>query len=806
MSKIQDYLKTKLNEEQTNAALHIDTSSLILAGAGSGKTRTLTYKIAYLMFGKWINIDKILAVTFTNKAANEMKERLVSLADEFDKEWLAGSTWDSSSSYSPQEGAKDDVDEFLDIIAEAHNTKETRKYGIHDFKWIGTFHSIFLKILKEDIDKLDTWNGNKWWISKENWLDLEVWKSQKKSLYNKSFGILDVNDTSSVVNEVLKRLNLKDVFKTNEVKWFISKQKNLGLNPKTFEKMVNWNYDESMYRIYKEYQLELEKANSVDFDDLLMLVYNLFKQNPEVLEKWQKKFQYIMVDEAQDTNWIQFELMKMISGKWGNITLIWDDYQSIYGRRGALMENFLNVKQYWPDIVMYKLQVNYRSRPHIVEAGNAVIKNNQKQYEKDVSAHRDWDWKITCFVHNTERDEASNIVQLIEKMKGEKFKSWSDVAILYRTNAQSSPFEQILIQEWIPYKIWGAYKFFERMEVKDMISYLKYIINPQDSVSLKRVINLPNRKVWKTSIDNINEFALNNGMNMHEVITNLDSLDINVSGQAKTWIKEFNTIISDLKKFLVKWEPADLLTKMLSAIKYKSYMLKEEWGNQEKADERLDNIWQLINMAERYSFDDELLRQRILDDKWDWSNVILWEDLLRAFMEEITLLSDTMNQNDAELEAVKLMTVHSSKGLEFPFVFIVWLEDNVFPLSGALMEPHLLEEERRLMYVAITRAEDHVFLSYADSRMTWGQTKMNPPSRFIDEIPKELLKTYDFTGALWWWDSKEPTHNINESDTVKHKLFGTGYVLEVWKNMAVVRFHNPKFWVRKIECKFLDIM
>lgn len=805
MQRIQEYLSTKLNSEQTKAALHIDTSSLILAGAGSGKTRTLTYKIAYLMFGKNVKIDKILAVTFTNKAANEMKERLVSLADEFETEWLSNNI-DDSKNKNNDNSQKDDIDEFMDIIAQAHNSGNKKKYGIHDFKWIWTFHSVFLKILKEDIDKLETWNGNKIWISKEDWLGLEVWKDNKKSLYNKNFGILDTNDTNSVVNDILKRLNLKDVFKTNEVKWFISKQKNLGLNPKAFEKIVNGNYDESMYRIYKEYQLALEKSNSVDFDDLLMLVYNLFKQNLDVLEKWQNKFDYIMVDEAQDTNRIQFELMKMMSWEGGNITLIWDDYQSIYWWRGALMENFLNVKNYRPDIVMYKLQINYRSRPHIVQAGNAVIKNNQRQYEKDVSAFRNWEGKITCFVHNTEMDEASNIVQLLTKMKGEKFKSWSEVAILYRMNGQSSPFEQILIQEWIPYKIQWAFKFFERKEVKDVISYLKYIVNPQDSVSLNRIINLPNRKVGKTSIDNVNDFAVNNGMNTHEVLTNIESLDIKVSAQAKSWIKEFNKIIKDLKEFLIKWKPSDMINKLISAIKYKAHILKEEWDNQEKANERLENIWQLINMWEKYNFDDEILKQRILEERTDWNDVILGIDLLRAFLEEITLLSDTMNKSDDELDAIKLMTVHSSKGLEFPFVFVVGLEDNIFPLSSALLESHLLEEERRLMYVAITRAEDHIFLSYANSRMHRWQTVMNNPSRFIEEIPSELLKTYDFSGMSNSENSPESNHNIDEGDAVKHKLFGTWYVLEIWGNTAIVRFHNPKFGVRKIECKFLDLM
>lgn len=714
---IKEYVTSKLNSEQSKAALHIDTSSLIIAWAGSWKTRTLTYKIAYLIFGKDVHYNKILAVTFTNKAAAEMKERLVKISEDLNQ-----------------------------------------KFSENALKWIWTFHSIFLKMLKEDIDKL----GMK---------------------YTKNFGIFDTNESQSVIKDVLKQLWMVDIFKPQEVKSFISTQKNNWFDPKMFSKQANSDYDHNMYTIYQKYQEALELSNSLDFDDLLLLPYLLFKKQPEVLQKWQKQFSYILVDEAQDTNWIQFELMKMLSGESANITLIGDDFQSIYGWRWALMENFLNVKKYWPDIQMFKLQTNYRSRPHIVDAGNQVIKNNTNQYQKDIVAHRTWTDKIVCFSHGSEIDEAANIIDFIKKMKDtDKVKQRWQIAILYRTNAQSSPFEQIFLQEGIPYKIFGAFKFFERKEVKDILSYIKYIINPQDSVSLKRILNVPERWIGKTSIDRLSEYASTNSMSIHSSLEQLHTDVVKLTPKAKSGLDQFVRTMHDLRNKLPSLVPAQFIELMVKAIKYRDYLVKEEWW-ETQADEKYENIWQIINMAEKYQQ--------------------TWDEALRQFMEEVALLSDIAESSDWALDAVKLMTVHSSKWLEFPFVFVVGLEDHIFPLSNSLMDTKLLEEERRLMYVAITRAEDHLFFSYANSRMTRWQTKMNPPSRFLDEISVDLMKKYD----LWWWaSSTEDQSRVSEWDIVKHKLFGTWYVLEVWKWLAIVKFHNPKFGVRKIEQRFLQVM
>lgn len=774
MNAIVDYVKSHLNNEQSIAALHTKTSSLILAGAGSGKTRTLTYKIAYLLFAEHINPQHILAVTFTNKAAKEMKERLVQLTKEMgelntgtvtsNQVRSIGDTEPNNSYTSPNDASSkwqdSDISDFLSHIEQTQTPSHGPSFSFHDFTWIGTFHWVFLKILKEDIEKL----GMK---------------------YTKQFGIFDSNESKTVVKEVLKQMGLQEVFKEQEVKGVISRLKNEWMSPQEFSKRIQTDHDKSMARIYTEYQKSLENSNMLDFDDLLLLPYVLLQKNNDVLSKRQQKFRYIMVDEAQDTNWIQFELMKMLSGKHANITLIGDDFQSIYGRRGAVMENFLNVKQYRPDIQMFKLQINYRSRPHIVHAGSHIIKNNVNQYQKDMQPHRKGDDKIVVFAHRDEMDEAANTIDLIKKMKGEKFQNWSDIAILYRTNAQSSPFEQVLVTEWIPYKIRGAFKFFERKEIKDIVAYIKYIINPKDSVSLKRIINVPARKIGKTSIDSVEQYAITHNMSLHEALCDIGNPAIDVGNAAKNNMMEFGALMDSIRVEWTKQTPAELIENITKKIQYRSFLLKEEWGNESAADEKYENIGQLINMAGKYDG--------------------VGEEALRLFMEEVTLLTDAAEQGEQDVDCIKLMTVHASKWLEFPFVFIAGLEDQIFPLANAVMEPKLLEEERRLMYVAITRAEDHVFLSYAHSRMQRWQTKMNPPSRFIDELPQELLKKYDLAGG-WATASRQAWPIVDEGDTVKHKLFGPGYVLEVWNNLAIVKFYNPKFWVRKIETRFLEVI
>ena len=423
-----------------------------------------------------------------------------------------------------------------------------------------------------------------------------------------------------------------------------------------------------------------------------------------------------------------------------------------------------------------------------MEAWNAIIKNNARQYEKNIKPNRAWTEKdmITIFSHSSDVDEAANTIELIKKMKNSwKFKEWWQVAILYRTNSQSSVFESLFIQEWIPYKIWWAFKFFERKEIKDVLAYLRFFLNDRDNLALKRIINIPNRKIWATTWEKIEDYALAHDEAIYDTIKKLRKAEIlpdelKLTPQAMTGIKSFIIAMEELKEDLAVENPSDFIESLVKKINYKDYLIKEEWW-EAQAEEKYENIGQLINMASKY--------------------IEKWEPTLRQFMEEVSLLSDITENEKWDIDAVKLMTVHSSKWLEFPCVFIVWLEDGIFPLSNATLDPKLLEEERRLMYVAVTRAKDVLFMSYAHSRMTWWQVKNNPPSRFLAELPQNLVKSYD----LSWWLGNEVTNNISEWDAVRHKLFGVGYVMEVWNNMAIVKFQNPKFWLRKVELRFLEL-
>ncbi len=737
MSSLESYIKSQLNDEQYAAAIHTDTSALILAGAGSGKTRVLTYKIAYLMFGKQIPLSNILAVTFTNKAAKEMKERLIHLSEEIASlpSWqggVGGGLW-----------------------KKIHFSRNNNR--------IGTFHSIFLRILKEDI-------------------------SQTAFGFTNTFGVYDTDEAFSLIKQIMKDDKVDKVITPREVKWYISKLKNEWIDYEMYFKRANTPQDNIVAQTYKKYQIQLQIANAMDFDDLLLYPYLMFRQYPEILKRRQLQFQYLLVDEAQDTNWIQFELMKQLSKplttdskelRHNNITLIGDDFQSIYGRRGALMENFLNVKQIRPDIEIFKLQMNYRSRPHIVHAWSAVIKNNTKQYEKTIVAHREGNDKIVIFNHSDAESEALNIVDFIGKLKEQNTKNWSDFAILYRTNAQSWPFEQVLVQEGIPYKIFGAFRFFDRKEVKDIVSYLKYIINPRDNVALKRIINIPSRKLGDTTIKKIEDTAISQEVSMNEVLLAIDALSSEINTPTRERLKEFNKLIEYIIQKSETLTPWWVIKLIIGQINYKEHLLKEEGNNQQAADDRYANIGQLINMAEKYDEHGIAAISKIMD--------------------EISLLTDAAENADETVDSIKLMTVHSSKGLEFKHVFVTGIEENIFPLGNARLEVKLLEEERRLMYVAITRAQDHLFLSYADSRMQRWQTMYNRPSRFLEEIPEELKKTYSLAE-----NRSMSRPSFDEGDMIKHKLFGTGTIIEIRWDLAIIKFQNASFGVRKVPLKLVE--
>lgn len=752
---MQEYLKKLLNEQQYQAAMKTDWASLILAWAWSGKTRTLTYKIAYMSF-LWISSSNILAVTFTNKAAKEMKERLFELDEEiknqnFNQENLQEKNEnDFDFVQEDVDEEQESIDSFLqeyDTSTQSIKTTQTRQ----NYNRIGTFHSIFLRILKQDIEYLN-----------------EILNSK----YTKNFNIADEWDSLSVIRKILKSLNIADVRTPKEVKRKISALKNLGKTAKSYQKEVSSDDDALIGKIYQKYENEMREQNLLDFDDLLLLVYVLFKNNSQILEKRQDKFKYILVDEAQDTNKIQFDLIYILSKKNGNITLIGDDFQSIYGRRWAVIEDFLNAKKYRPDLQIFKLETNYRSKKTIVEAWNAIIANNKNQYEKNIKSHTDKESKIRIVSYPSDSDEAVQVVNLIKKLH-EKWKKRSDFAIIYRTNAQSEPFEKVLLTDNIPYKVYGAFKFYQRKEVKDILSYIKYLVNPADWTSLTRIINTPSRKIWQTTIDKLSLQAQEQNVSLHEILQNKNNANINAGTQNN--INWFNEIINYIKEKNLTQSPSATINTIVKVIEYEKFLEKENW--KESTSEKMWNIWQLMNIAENFQ------------EKWIAG--------LNSFLDEISLFTDLEQESEQSLEQVQLMTAHSSKWLEFDTVFITGLEENVFPLPKARLNPKELEEERRLMYVWITRAKNNLFITYAEARKQYWNLKYNPPSRFINEIPQELITS--FNSKI---DKTQNLSNFQIHDRVKHKLFGIWEVMEVFQDKVIVRFYGA--WIKQIISAMLE--
>jgi len=733
---MENYLKKVLNDEQFEAVKSVDGQSLILAWAGAGKTRTLTYKIAYMNY-LWINSSNILAVTFTNKAAHEMKERLKEIEGILYTQVKANNQKSNEIDFDDiieEEFKNNDIDLYLQKYDK--QTWSTKFLQEQNYNWIWTFHSMFLKILKYDIQYIN-----------------DILSSN----YDKNFNIVDESDSLSIIKNILKDLWIKDTFNPKEIKWYMSNLKNRWLTSKDFEYELNNDNDKIIAKVYKKYEKILKEQNSLDFDDLLLFPYILFKKKPEILKKWQNKFKYILVDEAQDTNKIQFELIYMLSTSNWNITLIWDDFQSIYWRRWAVIEEFLNAKKYWPYLKIFKLQINYRSKKTIVEAWNAIILNNKNQYKKNIKAFTDKESKIKLICFSTDIDEALQVIEIIKKLY-QKWKKWSDFAIIYRTNAQSEPFEKVLLTEAIPYKVYGAFKFYERKEVKDIIAYIKYIINPSDWLSLSRIINVPWRKIWDTTINKLLQQASLEWISLHDMIQNIEHTPLNFS--VKNNIRWFIETINYIKEKTKNKNPYESIQIIFTTIKYEEYLKKEYW--KEQAQERLSNIWQLMNVAIKY--------------------VNKWEQGLREFIDEISLFIDLEDKNQENIDQVQLMTVHSSKWLEFDTVFLVWLEENIFPLSRARLNSKELEEERRLMYVGVTRAKNNLFLTYAESRKQYWNLKYNPISRFIQEIPEDLVSS--FNGIL---SSKKSDFELH--DKVKHKLFWIWEVMEVFQDKVIVRFY-----------------
>jgi len=632
-----------LNDKQKEAVLATDGPCLVIAGAGSGKTKVLTHKIAYDI-ESGIKPWNILAITFTNKAANEMKERI---------EKLIG------------DAAKD--------------------------LWMGTFHSICVRILRRYIDRIG---------------------------YKTDFVIFDTSDQKTLIKECLKALKVDDkIFTDRGVLSEISNGKNEMLEPKAYGVKYAGDFrKEKIAEIYELYQRRLRENNAIDFDDIINFTIKILSENPDVLDYYTEKFKYILVDEYQDTNKAQFTLVSLLASKYGNVTAVGDNDQGIYSFRGADISNILNFERDFPGTKIIKLEQNYRCTGNILKAANAVIKHNENKYDKKLWTENEEGHLPCIYCGEDEYDEGRYIVEQINHLKTEEYYKNSDFTILYRMNAQSRAIEDILMREGIPYKVIGGLKFYERKEIKDIIAYLRLIHNSADNLSLKRIINEPKRGIGKTSIDQIQEISDKTGNSMYEIIRNAQEYGLTrVFSNSRDFIEQIEYLKSKKDELKI----SDLIKETLNKTGYTKALENE---NSVEAETRIENLEEFLTVA--IEFEEESA-----------------DNTLAEFLENITLSSDIDGMEDQD-NSITLMTLHSAKGLEFPVVFLVGMEEGIFPGYKSIGEPQALEEERRLFYVGITRAKQYLYLTCAKHRTIFGSTSYNQVSRFVKEIPEELLEGY----------------------------------------------------------------
>ena len=664
-----------LNDKQQEAVLATEGPCLVIAGAGSGKTKVLTHKIAYEI-ANGVRPWNILAITFTNKAANEMKERI---------EKLIG------------DAAKD--------------------------LWMGTFHSICVKILRRYIDRIG---------------------------YKTDFVIFDTSDQKTLIKECIKALKVDDkLFTDRGVLTEISNGKNEMLEPKAYGVKYAGDFRrEKIAELYELYQQKLKENNALDFDDIINLTIKILTENPDVLDYYTEKFQYVLVDEYQDTNKAQFMLVSMLASKYGNITAVGDNDQGIYSFRGADISNILNFERDFPGTQIIKLEQNYRCTGNILKAANAVIKHNENKYDKKLWTQNE-EGKIPCIYNGEdEYDEARYIVEQIEHLKREEYYKNSDFVVLYRMNAQSRAIEDILMREGLPYKVIGGLKFYERKEIKDIIAYLRLIHNPADNLSLKRIINEPKRGIGKTSLDKVQEISENSGIPMYEIIKEADKYELNrVYANSREFIEQIEYLREQKDKIKI----SDLIKETLNKTGYTKAL---ELENSVEAETRIENLEELLTVAIEFEEQEA-------------------DNTLAEFLENITLSSDIDGMEDQE-DSITLMTLHSAKGLEYPVVFLVGMEEGIFPGYKSIGEPQALEEERRLFYVGITRAKQYLYLTCAKHRTIFGSTSYNQISRFVQEIPEELLEGY---AEIVNRDSKEDEFK----DSGYRWSYGKGQTVKTYK-------------------------
>lgn len=722
-----------LNEEQKKAVLHVDGPLLILAGAGSGKTRVLTNRIAYLIQEKGVYPSSILAITFTNKAAREMKERIDNLVG-----------------------------------------------NVSDNIWVSTFHSMCVRILRRDIEKID---------------------------YDRSFVIFDYTDQQTVVKDCLKELNLNEKnYAPKSVLEMIGRAKDELIAPDTFSKIYAADFRMSrIAKIYELYQKKLKQNNALDFDDIIMLTIKLFSTHPEVLDYYQRKFRYILVDEYQDTNTAQYSLISMLSQGSRNLCVVGDDDQSIYGWRGANIRNILDFEKEFKDCKIIKLEQNYRSTQTILDAANSVIKNNFGRKNKKLWTENKGGDKIKHCLCSNEHEEAYFIASEIKRLSTTKDMQYKDFAILYRINAMSRVVEEMLMKEGIAYKIFGGLKFYDRKEIKDLLAYLRLIQNPSDNISLKRCINEPKRGIGTTTIDTAERIANSKGVSIFSIISSAS--EIPELARAASKLEGFVAMISRLRVLKDAMKVSELIQEV---IEQSGIQRSYEQEDTLEAKARIENIKELISVALEFE-------QRE------------GEQSLEDFLANVSLVADIDNM-DEDNDYVVLMTLHSAKGLEFPVVFMVGMEDGIFPGYRSMADENELEEERRLCYVGITRAKQKLYLTNTFSRTLFGNTTYNKMSRFLKEIPPELIDTGEkkepatsrgststySSGSMsdslrqrtaTFTDTSKPkvaATSYNVGDQVEHKQFGVGIITKILeeKDDLMLEIHFKGTGMKRLMASF----
>lgn len=706
-----------LNTNQKEAVLKTEGPVLILAGAGSGKTRVLTTRIVHLIKDKKVNSSNILAITFTNKAANEMRERV--------EETLGDETTDM---------------------------------------WISTFHSTCVKILRKHINKIG---------------------------YNRSFVIYDSNDQLTLIKDCLKELNLDDkIFEPRFVISEISSAKDKLLSPKKYRDVnLGDNRKEKIAQIYKLYQERLKRSSALDFDDLIVKTVELFKSEEDVLTYYRNRFLYIMVDEYQDTSKAQYELIRLLAKVNQNICVVGDDDQSIYGWRGADIRNILDFEKDYDSVHTVKLEQNYRSTQIILDAANNVIKNNIERKRKKLWSEKTEGEKIKIQINDDEIDEANFVADNIYRIARKENRKYSDFAVLYRANAQSRTIEEALNKSNIPYNIYGGVKFYERKEIKDLLAYLKVLQNPQDDVSLKRIINVPRRGIGLKSIEKIEDRASLRNESLYSVIVDIES-NSDLSPKAKKSINGFIDTIGLLRTMKEAYSVSKLIEKILESTGYIDELLKDK---KEESKDRVDNLKEFISIAIEFERNNE-------------------EKDLESFLTTLSLNAEVNDEDEEDIDKVSLMTIHTSKGLEFPVVFLVGMEEGLFPISRAVksMNESDIEEERRLCYVGITRAKDVLYMTATRRRTLYGKTAPSISSRFIEELPNECIEKLNSSSDELTYSKS--SYNVLDKYTQKYKNSMNkttakkvnATIKETKKEIEEVEFkladkvHHPKFGVGTI--------